>query len=131
MELGPGIGMFEWVMIGIIALVVVGPKDLPVMFRRAGQMVGKLRGMAADFRSSFDEMARQSELDELRQELNALKAQARAPLTPLPAPTRPGVSELAPPAEPTPAPDQPMQPIPAPRTEPTAGEPAVQPGDRV
>jgi sec-independent protein translocase protein TatB len=89
MELGPGIGMLEWVMIGIIALVVVGPKDLPLMFRRAGQMVGKLRGMAADFRSSFDEMARQSELDELRQELNALKAQTRAPLTPLPPPPRP------------------------------------------
>ena len=122
MELGPGIGMLEWVMIGIIALVVVGPKDLPLMFRRAGQMVGKLRGMAADFRSSFDEMARQSELDELRQELNALKAQTRAPLTPLPPPPRP--PQMDPPApEALPLPEgTASQATPA-------GPPPVKPGD--
>jgi sec-independent protein translocase protein TatB len=58
----------------IVALVVVGPKDLPKMMRTVGQWVGKARAMADQFRKSFDEMARQSELDELRAEIEALRA---------------------------------------------------------
>ena len=71
--LGPGIGATELLLIGIIALIVVGPKDLPLLMRRVGQFIGKARRMAADFRASFDEMARQSELDELRKEVEALR----------------------------------------------------------
>ena len=71
--LGPGIGGFEILVIGIVALLVVGPKDLPVLMRRVGQFVGKARAMANEFRASFDEMARQSELDELRKEVQALR----------------------------------------------------------
>ena len=71
--LGPGIGGFELVVIGLVALLVVGPKDLPMLMRRVGQMVAKARAMANDFRSSFDEMARQSELDDLRKEVEALR----------------------------------------------------------
>ena len=71
--LGPGIGATELLLIGIIALIVVGPKDLPLLMRRVGQFMGKARGMAADFRASFDEMARQSELDDLRKEVEALR----------------------------------------------------------
>ncbi|MDO9607827.1 MAG: Sec-independent protein translocase protein TatB [Brevundimonas sp.] len=71
--LGPGIGGFELVVIGLVALLVVGPKDLPVLMRRVGQMVAKARSMANEFRSSFDEMARQSELDDLRKEVEALR----------------------------------------------------------
>jgi sec-independent protein translocase protein TatB len=52
---------------------VVGPKDLPILLRKLGQFVGKMRGMAAEFRASFDEMARQSELDELRKEVEAMR----------------------------------------------------------
>ncbi len=62
--------------VAIVALVVVGPKDLPILLRRIGQFVAKMRGMAAEFRASFDEMARQSELDELRREVEAMR-QAR------------------------------------------------------
>jgi sec-independent protein translocase protein TatB len=72
--LGPGIGGFEIVVIGLVALLVVGPKDLPVLMRRVGQMVAKARAMANEFRSSFDEMARQSELDDLRKEVEALRS---------------------------------------------------------
>ena len=72
--LGPGIGGFELVVIGLVALLVVGPKDLPVLMRRVGQMVAKARAMANEFRSSFDEMARQSELDDLRKEVEALRS---------------------------------------------------------
>lgn len=72
--LGPGVGGFELVVIGIVALLVVGPKDLPILMRRVGQMVGKARAMANEFRHSFDEMARQSELDDLRKEVEALRS---------------------------------------------------------
>nr|WP_316629798.1 Sec-independent protein translocase protein TatB [uncultured Brevundimonas sp.] len=71
--LAPGVGGFELVVIGIVALLVVGPKDLPILMRRVGQMVAKARAMANEFRTSFDEMARQSELDELRKEVEALR----------------------------------------------------------
>jgi sec-independent protein translocase protein TatB len=63
----------EFLIVGIVALVVVGPKDLPPLLRKLGQFTAKLRGMAAEFRASFDEMARQSELDELRKEVEAMR----------------------------------------------------------
>jgi sec-independent protein translocase protein TatB len=70
----PEIGATELMVIAAVALIVVGPKDLPVLLRKLGQFVSRLRGMANDFRSSFDEMARQSELDELRKEVAAMRA---------------------------------------------------------
>ena len=57
----------------IVALVVVGPKDLPRLMRIVGQWMGKARAMAEQFRKSFDDMARQSELDELRKELESIR----------------------------------------------------------
>lgn len=71
--LGPGIGGMEYLVIAIVALLVVGPERLPAMLRKLGQMVSKARNMANEFRSSFDEMARQSELDDLRKEVEALR----------------------------------------------------------
>ena len=127
--LGPGIGGFELVVIGLVALLVVGPKDLPVLMRRVGQMVAKARAMANEFRSSFDEMARQSELDDLRKEVEALRSgQGMYPLgkeaedafkdinseltKPLTAPEAPAM---------TPAPDEwPDAPAPEPTPEPVA-----------
>ena len=78
--LGPGIGGFEILVIGIVALLVVGPKDLPLLMRKIGKVMAKARGMANEFRSSFDEMARQSELDELRKEVEALRSGQMVPL---------------------------------------------------
>ena len=69
----PEIGASELLVIAIVALIVVGPKDLPMLLRRFGQFMAKLRGMASEFRASFDEMARQSELDELRKEVEAMR----------------------------------------------------------
>ena len=71
--LGPGIGGLEILIIGLVALLVVGPKDLPVLMRKVGKFMARARAMANEFRSSFDEMARQSELDELRKEVEALR----------------------------------------------------------
>src|SRR5471032_1945523 len=65
--------MLDFLILGVIALIVVGPKDLPVLMRKVGQFVAKMRAMAAEFRASFDEMARQSELDELRREVEAMR----------------------------------------------------------
>lgn len=71
--LGPGIGGLEYLLIAAVALIVIGPERLPGVLRKLGQMLGKARRMADEFRSSFDEMARQTELDELRKEVEALR----------------------------------------------------------
>lgn len=71
--LGPGIGGFEYLIIAAVALIVVGPERLPVMLRQLGKWVASMRRMANEFRSSFEDMARQSELDELRKEVEALR----------------------------------------------------------
>jgi sec-independent protein translocase protein TatB len=68
--------LFSWSHILIFvtaALLIVGPKDLPRLMHMAGRWVGKARGMADDFKRSFDDMARQSELDQLRDEIEALR----------------------------------------------------------
>jgi sec-independent protein translocase protein TatB len=67
---------FSWQHLSImlvVALVVVGPKDLPRLMNMAGKWAGKARAMATEFRRSFDEMARESELAELRKEIDDLK----------------------------------------------------------
>jgi sec-independent protein translocase protein TatB len=69
--------LLEILIIGAVALIVVGPKDLPILMRRVGQWVGKMRSMAAEFRASFDELARQSELDALRKEVEAMRTDPR------------------------------------------------------
>src|SRR4051794_16566799 len=65
--------LFEFLIAATVALIVVGPKDLPILLRKFGQFMAKVRSMAAEFRASFDEMARQSELDELRKEVEAMR----------------------------------------------------------
>ncbi|MBP7648904.1 MAG: twin-arginine translocase subunit TatB [Phenylobacterium sp.] len=69
----PEVGGTELLVIAAVALIVVGPKDLPMLLRKLGQFVARLRSMADDFRASFDEMARQSELDDLRKEVEAMR----------------------------------------------------------
>ena len=69
----PQFGFQEFLLLAIVALVVVGPEDLPMMMRKIGQWVGKVRAMAREFQSAFDDIAKQAELDELRQEIEDLK----------------------------------------------------------
>src|SRR5215475_13080375 len=69
----PGLSIDHIVILGVIALVVVGPKDLPLLLRKLGKWTAKLRGMAQEFRTGFDELARQAELDELKKEVEALR----------------------------------------------------------
>ncbi|HEX3860686.1 MAG TPA: Sec-independent protein translocase protein TatB [Stellaceae bacterium] len=63
------IGWPELMLIGAIALVVIGPKDLPRALRVAGFWVRKARTLSREFQSSIDQMIREAELDEMRQEL--------------------------------------------------------------
>lgn len=59
-------------MLAVVAIIVIGPKDLPKALRTAGQWVGKARGMAREFRSSIDDMVRESELQEIREQANSI-----------------------------------------------------------
>ena len=60
--------------LGVLALLVVGPKDLPRLMRGVGQALSKVRRLADEFRASFDAMAREAELEEMRKEIEQLKA---------------------------------------------------------
>jgi sec-independent protein translocase protein TatB len=60
-----GIGYSELLVIAIIGLVVIGPKDLPRVMRQVGRWIGKAQGMARHFRSGLDTMIREAELEEL------------------------------------------------------------------
>jgi sec-independent protein translocase protein TatB len=63
------IGMAEMAVIGVVALIVVGPKDLPQMFRKVGQFVGKARGMAREFQRAMEQAADESGVGEISAEL--------------------------------------------------------------
>ncbi|MXN52171.1 twin-arginine translocase subunit TatB [Shinella sp. AETb1-6] len=60
------VGWTEILVIAIVLILVVGPKDLPPMLRTFGRMVTKMRGMASDFRQQFDEALREADLDDVR-----------------------------------------------------------------
>jgi sec-independent protein translocase protein TatB len=61
----------EFLLVMVIALVVIGPKDLPKVLRFVGNWVGKARAVAAQFRSGIDDIVRQSELEELEKKWKA------------------------------------------------------------
>ncbi len=73
MNLLPQFGFFELVLVAVVALIVVGPKDLPKLMRSAGRMVAKARSLAGEFTAAFDQMAREAEMEELRKEIDDLK----------------------------------------------------------
>jgi sec-independent protein translocase protein TatB len=65
------IGGLELLVIAVVALVVIGPKELPATLRTIAFWVRKARAMAREFHSGFEELTREAELDELRREVNA------------------------------------------------------------
>jgi sec-independent protein translocase protein TatB len=64
-----GIDSPELLVIAMVALVVIGPKELPKLLRSWGKWMSQMRGMASEFRGHVDEMVRQSELDEVKKQL--------------------------------------------------------------
>ncbi|WP_299424124.1 Sec-independent protein translocase protein TatB [Sphingomonas bacterium] len=61
----------ELLVLGVVALLVIPPKDLPKAMRLAGQWIGRARGMARQFRSGFDDMIRESEFQEMEKKWKA------------------------------------------------------------
>jgi sec-independent protein translocase protein TatB len=66
-----GIDSPELLVIAIVALIVIGPKELPNMLRGWGRWMAQARAMASEFRGHVDEMVRQSELDEVKKQLES------------------------------------------------------------
>ena len=64
----------ELLVIAIVALVVIGPKDLPKVLRAAGKWAAKARAVAREFQSSIDEMIRESELADVKKEMESVAA---------------------------------------------------------
>jgi sec-independent protein translocase protein TatB len=117
------IGWSELLVIAVVAIIVVGPKDLPRLMRTFGHYVGKLRHMASDFQRQFEEAVRDSEIDEVRKAMQEFDGQAsamdlRAPIdkplmVPKPTPAPPE----------TPAPTEAALPAPKPKPKPRAKKP--------
>jgi sec-independent protein translocase protein TatB len=66
----------ELLIIGIVALVVIGPKELPGVLRTVGQWMAKVRRMAAEFQDQFREAMREAELEELKKKVDDLSSDA-------------------------------------------------------
>jgi len=133
------VGWGELVLIGVVALIVFGPKELPVVLRTVGQYMTKIRRMAAEFQSQFQEAMREAEMAELKQHFDAIQDAAKdigsfdpagsianpiesaAAEKPLADAAPPGAAPTAPAPEPTPA-----EP-PAPTQSAAAGPQSAQP----
>src|SRR5215470_11875898 len=68
------IGWGELVVIGIVALIAIGPKELPTVLRTFGQYMGKVRRMAAEFQGQFQEAMREAEMADLKKQAEDLKS---------------------------------------------------------
>lgn len=120
------IGWTEMLVIAIVMIVVVGPKDLPKMLRTFGRTTAKLRTMAGDFQRQFNEALKEAELDDVKKSVDELRSLNPAneikkqlnPFEKAAADVRAGLETLKPPARPLdPTPAEPAS------TEAAAGEP--------
>lgn len=68
------IGWTEMLVIAVVMIVVVGPKDLPKMLRAFGKTTAKLRSMAGDFQKQFNEALKEAELDDVKKSVESLKS---------------------------------------------------------
>jgi sec-independent protein translocase protein TatB len=110
------IGWSELLVIGVVAIIVVGPKELPRLMRTFGHYLGKVRHMAADFQHQFEEAVRDSEIDEAREAMQDFHAEV-SDVTPRGTVDKPLMMPT--PAEPAPA----ALPAPKPKPKPRAKKP--------
>jgi len=71
------IGWGEFVVIAVVALIVIGPKELPAVLRAIGQWTTKIRRMASEFQSQFQEALREAEMADLKKEVDNLNETAK------------------------------------------------------
>ena len=99
------IGWSELLVIGVVALIVVGPKDLPMMFRTLGRFTAKVRSMGREFQRAMDDAAKQSGMDETVRDLKTMTSKKNLGLDALESaaskfekwdPTKPGVKPASP-----------------------------------
>jgi len=120
-----GIDSSEFLVIGLVALVVIGPKDLPRVMRMVGGWVGKGRAMSRHLRSGFDTMMREAELEEMQKQWAQHNADIMAATTPA------GPTSVEPLDTPSAAPGGPAAPVPEPAAQsmvplpPVTGTPAA------
>jgi len=72
--------MFDWneiVLIGVVALIVIGPKELPAVLRAVGQWTTKIRRMAGEFQSQFQEAMREAEMADLKKQADEVSHAAK------------------------------------------------------
>ena len=136
------VGWGELVLIGIVALIVIGPKELPTVLRTVGQWMTKIRRMAAEFQGQFQEAMREAEMADLKQHFDAIQDAAKDirgfdPATHIRDQVEGAAAEKppdAPPAAPAPSAPEPTPPAteaasaaPAPASAPAAAPSAEQP----
>jgi sec-independent protein translocase protein TatB len=77
------IGWTELLVVAVVAILVVGPKDLPRMLRQFGKTVGQMRKMAGEFQSQFNDALKEAELDEVRRSIEDVRSTASGATNPL------------------------------------------------
>ena len=73
MDFGFGVGYSELFVLGIIAVIVIGPKDLPVVLRKFGQIMQRVRGMAREFQSHVDVAMKDAGVADLKKDLQSMQ----------------------------------------------------------
>jgi len=73
----PQLGFAEMLVLVLLAIIVVGPKDLPKLMRSVGQFMAKIRAMGQEFKDAFDDMGAEEEMAELRREIEELKGMGK------------------------------------------------------
>jgi sec-independent protein translocase protein TatB len=115
------IGIGELLVVLIVAVVVIGPKDLPLAMRTAGRWIGKVRRVSAHFRSGIDAMVREAELEEMEKKWRAQNEEIMRRTAP------PADSEPAPSVMVGPPPGNDVAVAPAPAETPADPPPAQHP----
>jgi sec-independent protein translocase protein TatB len=70
------IGWSELLVIGVVALIAIGPKELPGVLRMIGQWMGKIRRMASEFQGQFQEAMREAEMEDIKKQVDDMTSAA-------------------------------------------------------